>query len=133
MLFKTHEANIPQIRAAVRAYDQVWVHGSGDIFPKFNAATAEKGDQDYSKIHFENYNKGREEMGYRVLITKANMPNNKTELDRLLLRSKEQEVLSSRKSEQNTKVKNLAVTDADYGNDKVAEDAVIDYSKYVKQ
>ena len=63
MPLRTHENNIPQIRAAVGAYGRVWVHGSGDIFPVYQYNPNEPEVQDNSKNHMENFNRGFEENG----------------------------------------------------------------------
>jgi hypothetical protein len=128
MQFRLHEKNIPQIRACVNAYGEVWVHGDGNVFPiyQFNPATPH--EQDHSQIHHDSFNKGQEEAGYRVKINKLNMPKSVMELQRLLEAAKTQEHLAKRQaSMQNGNVRNVPVTDADFGPDFHEPEGEIDY------
>jgi hypothetical protein len=131
MPLRTHENNIPQIRAAVGHFGEVWVHGSGDIY-QYNPN--EPDVQDNSKNHMENFNRGFEENSFRVRINASNMPKSKAELDRLLMQAKNQdEILKSQSSVSKSRVTNIPVNDSHFSADYVEPAGDIDYSKYTKK
>lgn len=130
MIFKTHEMNIPQIKAAVKAFGEVWVHGTGDIFPVFKFDPDRPGEQDHSKNMAEHYNKNTQDAnGYRVLINQNNIPMNKEHLDNMLRRAKDQEtIMKQAPNTQNGAVRNVIVQDEDV-YEPVAD---VDYSALVR-
>jgi len=131
MEFRTHEKNIQVIRACVEAYNEVWVHGDGNVFPVYVYNPLESTQQDESKNHAENYNRGSEEASYRVKINRTNMPKSKAELDRLLMNSKMQdEMLKKQAANSPSKVMSIQVNDSHFGGDVVEPSGEIDYSKY---
>lgn len=131
MEFRTHEKNIQQIRATVEAYGEIWVHGDGNLFPVYVYNPLEPNNQDESKTHSENFNRGYEEASYRVKINKTNMPKNKAELDRLLVNSKMQDEMLKRQALNSpSKVMSVQVNDSHFGNDVAEPAGEIDYSKY---
>ncbi len=131
MELRTHEKNIPVIRACVAAYGEVWVHGDGNVFPVYVHNPLEPTIQDESKNHAENFNRGYEEASYRVKISNKNMPKSKAELDRLLMNGKMQEEMLKKQALNTTsKVTNIQVDDSHFGGDVAEPAGEIDYSKY---
>lgn len=131
MELRTHEKNIPVIVACVEAYNEVWVHGDGNIFPVYVHNPLDTTLQDESKIHSENYNRGYEEASYRVKINKTNMPKSKAELDRLLVNGKmQEEMLKKQALNTPSKILNIQVNDSHFGGDVSEPAGDIDYSKY---
>lgn len=128
MTLRTHEKNIGQIKACLNAgYSEVWVHGSGDIFPVFQYNPNEPDGQDHSKNHAENFNRGFEENAYRVKINATNLPKNKADLDRLLMNAfAQQDALKAEQSVNKSKVTNVRVID------EINEpEGIINYERYV--
>jgi len=135
MELRTHELNIPMIKAALSVYAEVWVHGDGNMYPIFQADPEKPNILDESKNHSECFNKGHEDMSYRVKISRLNIPKNKAELDQMLVTSKLREDAAKKgRTDNRERVTSLRVDDTHYrGNDVVEPAGDIDYTKYVKK
>lgn len=86
-LFKITAALLGQIAAVVKAYDECYVHGDGNIYVK-----NEKGEYPDSKFRKEFANPKQEESTYRVKYGKGDrLPTTVGELEKDLLDSRNQE------------------------------------------
>jgi len=122
MIFKTHERNIPQIRAVVAQFGGCYFHGDGNIYSVDNQGNSEESDfrKDYS-------NDSNEESRYRVKFQRGDkMPRSVEQLNKMLLDARNQEIMSQRSIKQTSHVKTVTVTPDDFSD----EDSEIDYSKY---
>lgn len=89
MIFRTHQKNLAQIKAAIRAFNVAYFHGDGNIYTELA-----KSD------HHKNFtNPDREEAGYRLKFTDVNeVPNSVEQLNKMLMDSKNKETLQERQS-----------------------------------
>jgi hypothetical protein len=79
--FKTHPNNIADIRAAVRAFGQVYFHGDGNMF-----AQDKNGKWTNSDNHTKFTNEANQAAKYRKLFTQDTiMPRTKEQLDKMLV------------------------------------------------
>lgn len=103
-MFKTHEKNIPQIKAALKAYPEngIWFHGCGNMY-------ADKKASD-DRQNFTNPN--NEESTYRIHFKSvADVPPTKELLDKMLLASRSQEIVAERANKISTGIKTIKVED----------------------
>lgn len=108
MIFQTHEANIPQIKAAIKAYDAVFFHGDGNIYP-----AVKKDGEWFSKESNDRQqfaNPKQEEATYRKLFTSTSkIPGNVEELNKALMDSKNQDILHQRVIKEAAGIKTFSV------------------------
>jgi hypothetical protein len=103
-MFKTHQKNIPQIKAAIIAYGEVWVHGCGNMYA--NDEKGKKASDDRQKYS----NPDSEEATYRILFTDVKqVPATKEALDKKLMASRNQEMITDRANKVSTGVKTIRV------------------------
>lgn len=109
MIFKTHEANLPQIKAAVNAYDAIYFHGDGNIYPavkQLNGDYFSKESND--RQTFANPN--QEEASYRKLFKKGDtVPTSVEALNKSLMDSKNQDILHQRVIKETASIKTFSV------------------------
>lgn len=87
-MFKTHENNIPQIRAAVKAFDKIWFHGDGNIYHKEEESNHRK---DFS-------NGANNPATYRIAFAKGDtIPETVEDLNKALMDSKTKELTEAAK------------------------------------
>lgn len=132
MKFSIHDDNLQLVWDCLNnGYNEVWLHGSGDVFPLFNPAIHK---QDESKIQSEYFNRGFEQCSYRVLINKANMPKTVKEAITMLQNAKLGNEAEKEKEIGNTpnRVTNVRRSDTDFRNDIKEPAGEIDYSKFNK-
>lgn len=135
MKFDIHDDNLQLVWDCLNnGYPEVWLHGSGDVFPVYVFNPLEPGKQDDSKNHAEYFNRGFEQCSYRVKINKANMPKSVKEAVEMLQRAKlgqeaekENAVLN-----QTGKITNIRRSDTDFRNDVKEPVGEIDYSRFNK-
>ena len=135
MKLNIHDDNLQLVWSCLEnGYPEVWLHGSGDVFPVYAYNPLEPNKQDDSKNHAENFNRGFEQNSYRVKISKANMPKSVAEAIQMLERSKRQDDVKQeeKNSATNSRVTNLRVSDTDFRNDVKEPAGEIDYSKFNK-
>ena len=122
MIFTTHNNNIPQIRTLVNVFGGCYVHGDGNLYTDdADGLRASDNQKNFS-------NPKREENTYRVHLKRGDvLPKTKEELDRLLLNSKNQEILTQRHVKETSQVKNFAVQ---YDDDVNYPEAEIDYQSF---
>lgn len=135
MKLKVHDYNLQQVAACLdNGYNEIWLHGSGDIFPVYVHNPLDNTQQDNSKNHAENFNTGHEENGYRVKITKSNMPKSVKEAEMMLMRAKANEDAEKERKEQNpnSRVNAIRVPDTDFRGDVHEPAGEIDYTKFSK-
>lgn len=135
MKFKIHDSNLQTIWDCLNAgYPEVWIHGSGDVFPVYVYDPLKPGEQDHSKNHAEQFNRGHEENSYRVKISKANMPKSIKELEQMLVKSKMNEEAEKENVtfQTNGRVTNIRQSDTDFRADTYQPAGEIDYSKFNK-
>lgn len=96
MIFKTHEANIAQIKGALKAFDAIYFHGDGNIYPALKQLDGEY----FSKASNDRQtfaNPNQEEATYRTLFKKGEeVPKSVDELNKVLMDSKNQDILTKR-------------------------------------
>ena len=99
-MFKTSHANIAQIKATIGAYGECWFHGCGNIY-------VGKSESDFRK-DFTNPNS--EESVYRVHFTNAGqVPGNVEDLNKLLMQSRNQEMIQEKIPKHVSSVKTISV------------------------
>lgn len=102
-MFKTNQANIAQIKATIEAYDECWFHGCGNIY-------VGKDESDFRK-NFTNPNS--EESIYRIRFSSLNeVPGSVKELNELLMKSRNQELIQEKMPASTTMVKTISVTES---------------------
>lgn len=122
MMFKTHPANIPQIKATIAAFGGCYFHGDGNLY-----ALDAQGQSEESDFRKDFSNDTNNESRYRVKFNRGDkVPNSVEELDKMLLDSKNQELISLRNIRPKEAVKTVTVTE-DYLDD---VDSDIDYSRF---
>lgn len=136
MKLNIHQQNLELVRDCLNGgYPEVWLHGSGDVFPVYvyNPLTPEV--QDHSKNHAENFNRGYEQNGYRVKINKSNLPKNVKDAEMMLMQAKnmEESLKEQTKTNPNARVTNIRVSDAALNGDSHEPAGEIDYSKFNRQ
>jgi len=100
MIFKLHKNCLPQIKAVVNTYGVCYVHGDGNLY-----ITQEKSDfrKDFS-------NPSSEESTYRVKFGQGDkIPATVDDLQKMMLESRNQEILNERTQVYNTNVKTFTV------------------------
>jgi hypothetical protein len=135
MKLKIHDCNLQTIWDCLNSgYPEVWLHGSGDIFPVYTFNPLEPEKQDHSKNHAEQFNRGHEENSYRVKISKANMPKTVEQAKTMLMQSKMQEEAAKESSVHQTsgRVTNIRQSETDFRADVHEPAGEIDYSKFNK-
>lgn len=135
MKLKIHDYNLQQVWACLNGgHSEVWLHGSGDVFPVYVHDPLKTDVQDHSKNHAENYNTGHEENGYRVKINKGNMPKSVSEAEAMIMRAKTVEDRDKELKAQNpnSRVNAMRVPDVDYREDRKEPAGDIDYSQFNK-
>lgn len=103
-MFKTHEKNIPQLKAALKAYPEngIWFHGCGNMY-------ADKKASD-DRQNFTNPN--NEESTYRIHFTSVGqVPDTIEALNKMLMASKSQEIIAERANKISTGIKTVKVED----------------------
>jgi hypothetical protein len=101
-MFKTNQANIAQIKATIDSYGECWFHGCGNIY-------VGKDESDFRK-NFTNPNS--EESIYRVHFSGQNeVPGNVKELNELLMKSRNQELIQEKMPASTTMVKTISVAE----------------------
>jgi len=107
MNFKTVPGNIPQIVAVVNQYGGCYIHADGNLYETSEA----RGWQSKASDDRQQYsNPDDMEAKYRVLFKRGDViPYTVEALNKMLLESKNQEVLKSRKTEEFTHVKTVQV------------------------
>jgi hypothetical protein len=111
-MFKTSQANIAQIKATITAYGECWFHGCGNIY-------VGKSESDFRK-DFTNPNS--EESVYRVHFTNAGqVPSNVEDLNKLLMQSRNQEMIQEKIPKHVSSVKTISVPRTDNNVDDEAE------------
>lgn len=137
MKLNIHDDNLQLVWSCLTTggYDEVWLHGSGDIFPVYVYNPLEADKQDHSKNHAENFNRGHEENSYRVKINKANMPKTVEQAKQMLQKAKMQdEAVKDQVLHQTTgRVTNVRQSDTDFRNDTIQPSGDIDYSQFNKK
>lgn len=136
MKFKIHDSNLQTIWDCLNSsYPEVWIHGSGDVFPVYVYDPLKPYEQDHSKNHAEQFNRGQEQNSYRVKIGKYNMPKSVKELEAMLLQSKLREEAEKENTtfQTNGRVTNIKQSETDFRADKHEPAGEIDYSKFNKQ
>lgn len=137
MKLKVHNDNLQLVWDCLNnaGYPEVWLHGSGDVFPVYVYNPLETDKQDHSKNHAENFNRGFEQNGYRVKINKANMPKTVAQAEMMLMQAKNQEDTAKEQKVQNVnaRVTNVRTSESHFSGDMSEPAGEIDYSKYVKK
>lgn len=131
-----HQQNLELVRDCLNSgYPEVWLHGSGDVFPVYVHNPLEPDKQDHSKNHAENFNRGFEQNGYRVKINKSNLPKTVKEAEMMLMQAKnlEDSQKEQAKSNPNARVTNIRVSDTSLGADSYEPAGEIDYTKFTKK
>lgn len=122
MIFKTHPANIPQIKAVVAAFGGCYFHGDGNLY-----ALDAQGNSEESDFRKDFSNDTNEESRYRVKFQRGDrIPTSVEELNKALLDSRNQELIAQRNIKQKEGVKTFTVQDEHLED--VDED--IDYSRF---
>ena len=104
MLFKTHPNNIPQIKAHIKAVGATYFHGDGNLY------AADEDNQLHSDNNVTYSNPKQEEAKYRVKFTSVSqVPDTVEELNEMLLKAKNQEILTERATQAASGVKNFEV------------------------
>lgn len=136
MKLNIHDSNLQLVWDCLTGggYDEVWLHGSGDVFPVYAYNPLEPEKQDHSKNHAENFNRGHEENSYRVKINKLNMPKTVAEAIAMLQREKlKDEAVKDQAIHQTTgRVTNVRQSETDFRADVKEPAGEIDYSKFNK-
>lgn len=136
MKLNIHDDNLQLVWdcLTVGGHNEVWLHGSGDVFPVFTYNPLESGKQDNSKNHAENFNRGFEQCSYRVKISKSNMPKTVAEAINMLQRAKLGDEADKENAVMNTtsKVTNIRRSDTDFRNDIKEPAGDIDYTRFNK-
>lgn len=136
MKLKIHDQNLQLIWDCLNngGTSEVWLHGDGNVFPVYTFNPQNPQDQDHSQNHAKNYNSGHEENGYRVKISKANMPKTVKDAEMMLMRAKQAEEHAKDTQNQNInqRVNNMRVSDTSFRDDIREPAGEIDYSKFNK-
>ena len=92
-------------------------------------------DQDHSQNHAKNYNNGHEQNGYRVKISKANMPKTVKDAEMMLMRAKQAEDIAKESPNQNVnqRVNSIRVSDSDFRGDIQEPAGEIDYKGIIER
>jgi hypothetical protein len=103
MLFKTHQANLKQIKQHITQIGAVYFHGDGNMYPA---------DEEDGKLNSENNvkfsNPKQDESKYRVLFTRVDqVPDTVDELNDMLIAAKNKETLAERAVVSKTGVRTL--------------------------
>jgi hypothetical protein len=99
-MFKTSEANIPQIKATIKAFGQCWFHGCGNIY-------ADKEPSDFRQ-KFTNPNS--EEAAYRIHFTSiSQVPSTLEELNKKLMSSRGEEITKEKLPKLSQEIKTISV------------------------
>lgn len=138
MKFNIQEKNLEIVNTCLNgAYNEVWLHGDGMVFSSYVFDPQNPHVQDQSKIHAENYNKGREAASYRVKLNKQNFHSKITlsDIELLLMRSKQ---IEERQKEQtqnqnpNMHINSVRTSDTSFRDDVHEPAGDIDYSQFNK-
>jgi hypothetical protein len=101
-MFKTTQANIPQIKATIKAFGECWFHGCGNMY-------ADKSASDFRQ-KFTNPNS--EESSYRIHFTSiAQVPVNVEDLNKKLMSSRSEEIVREKMPKVAQEVKTISVED----------------------
>lgn len=137
MKINIHDANLQLVWSCLESgYPEVWLHGSGDVFPVYTYNPLEPEKQDHSKNHSEQFNRGHEENSYRVKISKANMPKTVAQAVKMLQDEKMRDENQKNLIVQNngsSRITNVRVADTDFRGDSYEPAGEIDYSKFTKK
>lgn len=137
MKINIHQANLDLVWACLQSgYPEVWLHGSGDVFPVYAYNPLEQEKQDHSKNHAEQFNRGHEENSYRVKFNLGNFNRNigVKDVEKMLLNEKLKEENQKNQVIQqngNTRITNVRVDD--FAEDIHEPAGEIDYSKFTKK
>lgn len=102
-MFKANQANIAQIKATIDAYGECWFHGCGNIY-------VGKDESDFRK-NFTNPNS--EEAIYRIHFSSINeVPSSVKELNELLMKSRNQELIQEKMPATTSMVKTISVPES---------------------
>lgn len=135
MKLKIHDQNLQLVWDALNSgHTEVWLHGDGNVFPVYTFNPQNPQDQDHSANHAKNYNNGHEQNGYRVKMTKANMPKTVAEAEMMLMRAKQAADIEKEGANKNInqRVNSIRVSETDFRNDVHEPAGDIDYSKFNK-
>lgn len=101
-MFKTTQANIPQIKATIKKFGECWFHGCGNIYDKIEA----------SNFRQKFTNPNSEESVYRIHFTSTNqVPTTVEELNKMLMASRNQEMVKEKMPKMAQDVKTISVDD----------------------
>lgn len=101
-MFKTTQANIPQIKATIKVYGQCWFHGCGNIYDNESASNFRQ--------KFSNPNS--EESIYRIhFISVSQVPTTVEELNKMLMASRSQEIVKEKMPKTAQEIKTISVDD----------------------
>jgi hypothetical protein len=101
-MFKTSQQNIPQIKAALKAYPQngIWFHGCGNMYA----------DQASSDFRQKFTNPNSEDATYRIHFTNVKeVPATVEELNKMLMASRSQEIVREKMPKVSQSVKTISV------------------------
>lgn len=136
MKLKVHDQNLQLVWDCLNqgGHSEVWLHGDGNVFPVFTYDPQNASNQDHSENHSKNYNNGHDENGYRVKISKSNMPKSVAEAEMLLLKAKQVEEREKDAANKNInqRVNNMRVSETDFRTDISQPAGDIDYSQFNK-
>jgi hypothetical protein len=101
-MFKTSQANIPQIKATIKAFRECWFHGCGNIYA----------DQAASDFRQKFTNPNSEESTYRIHFTSVSqVPGTTEELNKMLMASRNQEMIQEKMPKLSQGIKTISVED----------------------
>jgi|GEM_PF-3937242 hypothetical protein len=136
MKLKIHDQNLQLVWDCLSTggHSEVWLHGDGNVFPVYKFDPQNVQDQDHSQNHSKNYNNGHEQNGYRVKISKANMPKTVKDAEMMLMRAKqaEEHAKDSENKNINQRVNSIRVSDTDFRDDIYEPAGEIDYSAFAR-
>lgn len=101
-MFKTSQANIPQIKATIKAYGECWFHGCGNIYA----------DEISSGFRQKFTNPNSEESVYRIHFTSVGqVPATVEDLNKLLMASRSKEIVQEKMPKTTQGIKTISVED----------------------
>lgn len=101
-MFKTVQANIPQLKATLKAHPECWFHGCGNIYVK-------KSDSDFRQS-FTNPNS--EEAVYRIHFTSVSqVPAKLEDLNKMLMSARSQELVTEKMPKTSQSITTIRVED----------------------
>lgn len=99
-MFKTSQANIPQIKATIEEFGECWFHGCGNIY-------ADKVSSDFRQ-KFTNPNS--EESTYRIHFTNVKqVPGTVEALNKALMSSRSDEIVKEKMPKASQSIKTISV------------------------